>query len=716
MRYNTSYLFLLVMAGLISGCGKEGAGTSGNTDWGMYLGGPGTNQYSILDQINTTNVKELKVAWTYQSGDADSLNRSQIQCNPLIIDGILYGSSPALRFFALNASTGTELWSFDPWDNGYNQFGMGVNRGVAFWRKGEDKRLLFTAGSFLYCLNANTGQLIKAFGAEGKVDLHEGLGRDVSNMFISSNTPGVVFENLLILGTRVSESTGAAPGYIRAYNVLDGSIEWVFHTIPKPGEFGYDTWPEDAWERSGGANTWSGFSIDYERGWVFAPTGSAAFDFYGGDRHGQNLFANCILALDARTGERIWHYQTVHHDVWDRDLPAPPNLIRVTHNGKKVDAVAQITKSAHVFLLDRETGEPLFPVEEVAVPPSKLKGEKTWPTQPIPTKPPAFARNRMKAEGITQRTPEAHEYVKSIWAKLAEGDPFVPPTEEGTVVLPGFDGGGEWGGGAFDPETERFYINASEMPWILQMVPYQPETDNKLASKGRTIYNSQCILCHGKDLKGASIHTVPSLVNLNQRLDKATVVQTVSKGKGMMPAFAHLSDGQVDALAAFLLETQEVIDSKEDVQDAGSENEWPYPYVMTGYNRFVDQDGYPAITPPWGTLNAIDLGKGDIAWKVPFGEFPELAAEGMKNTGSESYGGPVVTKGGLLFIGATLDGKFHVYDKNNGDLLYEYQLPAAGYATPATYMVNGRQFVVIAAGGGKLGTKSGDSYVAFSLP
>ena len=591
---------------------------------------------------------------------------------------------------------------------------MGVNRGLAFWTDGSEKRLLVTSGSFLFCIDAANGRPIESFGKAGKVDLHEGLGRDVSKMFISANTPGIIFEDLLILGTRVSESTGAAPGYIRAYDVKTGAIRWVFHTIPKPGEFGHDTWPEDAWQRVGGANAWSGFSIDYERGWVFVPTGSAAFDFYGGDREGANLFANCILALDAATGERIWHYQTVHHDVWDRDLPAPPNLVTVNHDGRQIDAVAQITKSAHIFLLDRQTGEPLFPVEEVAVPASRLSGEKTWPTQPIPTKPPPFARNRMQEQDITRRTPEAYDYVKSIWDKLAEGDPFVPPSEEGTVVLPGFDGGGEWGGAAVDAETGMMYINASEMPWILQMVPFVAETDDRLASVGRTIYNSQCILCHGKDLKGASIHTVPSLVGLKDRMDKATLVQTVTKGKGMMPAFGHLPEERIDAIAAFLLETDEKIANPG--ARTNNKNDWPYPYSMTGYNRFRDQDGYPAISPPWGTLNAIDLNKGEIVWKKTFGTHPELTDSGMPATGSESYGGPVVTKGGVIFIGATLDEMFHVYDKETGKLLFQHKLPAAGYATPATYTAGGKQYVVIAAGGGKLGTPSSDAYVAFSLP
>ncbi|MEM9935696.1 MAG: PQQ-binding-like beta-propeller repeat protein, partial [Bacteroidota bacterium] len=379
-------------------------------------------------------------------GDTDPDGRSQIQCNPLIIDGVLYGSTPVLKFFALNAATGEEIWEFDPFEGQYDQFGMGVNRGMAYWASGRESRILFTAGSFLYSVDAKTGKPDVAFGENGKTDLHKGLGREVDDLFIVSNSPGVVFEDLLILGSRVSESTGAAPGHIRAFNVRTGEVEWIFHTIPQPGQFGYETWPEDAWRRIGGANAWSGMSLDKERGMVFVPTGSASYDFYGGDRQGDNLFANCIIALNAYTGERIWHYQTVHHDLWDRDLPAPPNLVTVVHDGKRIDAVAQITKSALIFLLDRETGEPLFPIEEVPVEASRLNGEKASPTQPIPTKPAPFSRHTIEEKDLNHLTEENFQYAKAIWANSLKGSPYIPPSEEGTFVFPGFDGGGEWGG------------------------------------------------------------------------------------------------------------------------------------------------------------------------------------------------------------------------------------------------------------------------------
>ncbi|MEM7658761.1 MAG: pyrroloquinoline quinone-dependent dehydrogenase, partial [Bacteroidota bacterium] len=414
-------------------------------NWPVY-GGLGSNQYSALNQINRDNVQQLELAWQFNSGDKDPQNRTQIQCNPLIVDGMLFGSTPTVKFFALNGATGQEIWRFDPFDGAYDQFGMGVNRGVAYWSDGQEARLLCSAADYLYCLDAKTGSLMADFGEGGKLNLRLGLGEDAQERFVSGNTPGVVYKDLLIMGMRVSEGTDAAPGFIRAFDVKTGALVWTFHTIPRPGEFGHVTWPEDAWQRVGGANSWAGVTLDEQRGIVYVPTGSASYDFYGGNRHGDNLFANCVLALDATTGERIWHYQTIHHDLWDRDLPAAPNLVRVTHNGQKKDAVAQITKHGYVFLLDRETGEPLFEVQEVPAPASSLPGELAAETQPLPVKPPPFSRQTLDADNVTNLSPEVRQWALDSLTKINPDTDFLPPSREGTIIFPGFDGGGEWGG------------------------------------------------------------------------------------------------------------------------------------------------------------------------------------------------------------------------------------------------------------------------------
>lgn len=700
------FTFLLLFF-ILAACHRE---EQQQYNWSAYQGGKEVNQYAPLQQIDKANVHQLQVAWTYQTGDADTQkNRTQIQCNPIIVDGVLYGSSAKLKFFALNAATGEPLWIFDPFEEeGYDAFGMGVNRGVAYWTDGTEKRLFITASSFLYALDATTGKLILSFGKAGKVDLREGLDRAVDGLFIVSNTPGIVYKDKLILGSRVSEAEGAVPGHIRAYNVKTGDRTWIFHTIPHPGEEGYETWSPSAWQLSGGANVWAGFSLDEKRGIVYAPTGSASFDFYGGDRLGSNLFSNTLLALNADTGERLWHFQTVHHDLWDRDLPAPPNLVTVQHNGKNIDAVAQITKSAFIFLFDRATGKPLFPIEERPVPPSDLQGEEAASTQPIPLKPSPFARTYIGEEDLTRRTPEAYAFVKAQWEKLRNGPYFVPPSEQGSILLPGFDGGGEWGGAAFDPESGNLIVNASEMPWVIQMLPHE----NIAGNQGRILYNNYCLSCHGKNLEGsAAFGGVPSLVGLKERLTRPEVIKIVQKGRGTMPAFGYLTEEKVHDIASFLLEEEE-----ETKEPLGDKKNWTYPYFFGGYNKFLDHEGYPAITPPWGTLNAVNLNTGELSWKVTLGEYPELVAQGLPPTGSESYGGPVVTSGGLVFMAGTLDEKFRAFDKDDGTLLWETKLPAAGFATPATYMVDGRQYVVIACGGGKLKQKSGDTYVAFALP
>lgn len=699
-------LFLAFAIFATSGCDRTDDG------WREYLG-RGSSQYSALDQINRKNVHKLEVAWVYRTGDADLENRSQIQANPIVVDGVLYATSAQLKVFALNAGTGEPQWTFDPFEGSYDLFGLGVNRGVTYWEHNGDRRILFAAASRLYAIDAGTGTPIESFGDNGSIDLREGLDRDIGELFISSNTPGVIYDNLLIVPTRVSEGSNSAPGHIRAYDVITGERAWIFHTIPYPGEFGYDTWPDGAWQRVGGANNWAGMTVDHGRGIVYVPTGSATPDFYGGARVGQNLFANTLLALDARTGERIWHYQVIHHDLWDRDLPAPPNLVTVTHNGTPRQAVAQITKSAHVFLFDRDTGEPLFPVEELEVTASDLPGEVAWPTQPVPTLPPPFSRQEFTENDLTDVSPEARASAFARLTRVRSGGQFVPPSREGTIVLPGYDGGGEWGGAAVDPQG-ILYVNASEMPWILRMVGLRVDGG---VSLGATVYANECLYCHGTDLQGDPLGVYPSLVAVSSRMSRQAIEAAVTNGVGSMPAHGYLSSDELEAVVAYISSEQDGTTPSESGVEATAASGIPTSgYTSTGYIRFLDDEGHPAIKPPWGTLTAIDLNDGSLIWQVPLGELDELTERGLPPTGTENYGGPIVSAGGVLFIGATKDQAFRAFNTNTGALLWETELPAGGYATPATYAVNGRQYVVIAAGGGKMGTKSGDSYVAFALP
>ncbi len=708
-----SCLFILIcMVIMMQSCNKkENTKFKAGKNWPVYLGDKHNSHHSPLTQINKENVKQLQVAWEYKTGDADPNGHTQIQCNPIIIDGIMYGSSPKLKIFALDAATGKQKWIYDP--AVATNFSMNVNRGVTYWEDGEDKRILFTAGPYLFALNADNGYPIQTFGIFGKASLKSKLGEWAQKLYVVSTTPGIIFGDLLILGTRVSEGAIAAPGYIRAYNVKTGKVQWTFRTIPKPGEYGYDTWPKDAYLSIGGVNSWAGFSLDEERGIVFVPTGSASYDFYGGNRKGANLFANCLLALDAKTGKRIWHFQTVHHDVWDRDLPSPPNLITVVHDGKEIDAVAQVTKSGFVFVFDRETGEPLFPIEERPVQQTDLEGEETWPTQPFPLKPPPFSGQSLTTENITDISKESHDYISGILNNVRTGEQFIPPSRQGSVIYPGFDGGGEWGGSAFDPNTNLLYVNANEMAWILTMVDLNPLNSDKPLSLGESTYMANCAMCHGPDMMGDVTGTYPTLKGVTNKYKEDEIENIIVNGKNFMPGWKHLGGNRIIAVMDFIAGRQESIDP----HTIGLEgNVGIVPFTHTGYNRFLDPYGYPAMKPPWGTLNAIDLNKGEIVWQVPLGEFKQLTEKGIPKTGTENYGGPVVTDGGLIFIGASKDEHFRVFDKTTGAEIWKYELPAGGYATPATYEVDGKQFVVIACGGGKMGTKTGDSYVAFSLP
>lgn len=690
--------------------------------WSAYGGSKENIHYSSLVQIDTSNVTQLKPVWEYHTRDADSV--SQIQVNSIVVGNTLYGVTPRLKLFALDATTGAQQWVYDPArpvKDDTPKIAINACRGVAYYEGSPgDRRLFYAVGSFLTGIDAKTGQLLNDFGEGGRIDLHNDLGRDTKDLYVVGTTPGIVYKDMLIIGCRVSEEAAAAPGHIRAYDVHTGKLRWIFHTIPGPGEEGYDSWEDkEAYKHIGGANSWSGFSLDEEKGVLFAPVGSASFDFYGGKRLGNGLFANCMLALDANTGKRIWHFQTVHHDIWDRDPPTPPVPVTIKKDGKTIPAVVQTTKTGFLFLLDRNTGQPLYPVEERPVPDTgALPGEKLSPTQPYSTGLPTFARQSLTEAELNHLVPDSsYQELKSRFAKYRTGSLFTPPSKEGTIIFPGFDGAAEWGGPAFDPETGLLYVNANEMPWVLTMIDaVAPPRANAttIGEAGERLYMTNCAACHGPERKGGG--NFPSLIGVNKKYTTDQFVTLISSGRRMMPAFKQLGVGEKEALAAFILEQK--AKQKKNFTDAGRKPEDPYfrlPYSATGYNKFLTKEGYPAVAPPWGTLTAIDLDKGVIAWRDTLGDYPEFKARGI-HTGTENYGGPVVTAGGLVFIAATSDAKIRAFNKRTGRLLWEADLPAAGFATPTVYAVNGKQYLVIACGGGKLHKHSGDCYLAFALP
>lgn len=671
-----------------------GWSTETDQDWSEYLGGPDRNHYSPLTQINESNVAQLKIAWTYALPDS-----GQMQANPITVNGILYSVSASVQAFALDAATGKEIWRFgDPLKNWAS-----TSRGLAY-AKG---RILYTAGPNLWALDAQTGKAIESFGDHGKVDLHTGLPKIAQDKFVISNTPGTIVGDVIIMPVRLSEGADAAPGDIRAFNIYTGKIAWTFHTIPYPGEKGYGTFPKDAYQNTytGAANNWAGMAVDKKRGIVYVPTGSAGYDFWGGNRKGQNLYANCLLALDAKTGKRLWHFQTTHHDIWDRDLPAPPNLITVNRNGKRIDAVAQITKQGFVFIFDRVTGKPLFNIIEKSVAKSGLPGEHVWPTQPFPVLPKPYARlsNEINVNDVSPYAKNRNELSAQL-AKLKRAW-YAAPSEQGTLILPGFDGGGEWGGAGADSEKGIIYINSNEMGWVQKMVKNKASNVNT----GEGLYLQNCANCHGADRKGNPGSGYPNLLGIEKKQKLSYIAQIIKQGKGMMPGFGHLSPEKQNAIASYIqgLTPKEIESTTSAIQ---------IPYQMTGYNKFLDQDGLPGLSTPWGTLNAIDMNTGKYLWKIPFGSEPALVNQGIKdNTGGENYGGPILTKSGLLIIAATKDATLRIYQSATGKLLASYPLPFASFATPSTYMVNGKQYIVVTCGGTKLGTPKGNVVMALSL-
>lgn len=704
---------MLVLVASISSMAQTAA------DWPAYNGNVNGDHYSPLKQINRRNVHRLQVAWSFDTGE-----KGQMQTNPLIIGGTLYGYTPSQKVIALDAATGKLKWEFDPGINGTQPA-----RGLAYWTDGKESLLFAGIMNFLYCIDPATGNQIASFGEGGRVDLRKGLGRDFETQSVVLTTPGVLYKDLIIVGGRNPETHPAPPGYIRAYDVHTGRQRWVFHTIPLPGEPGYETWPKDAWKTAGAANNWAGMALDQERGIVYVPTGSAVMDFYGGDRVGDDLYANCILALDAATGKLLWHFQGVHHDLWDRDFPSPPALFTVEHEGKQVEALAQTSKQGYLYLFNRITGEPLFPIHEHPYPASTVPGEVAAPTQPLPDWPEPFAqRQKLTEDMLTTRTPAAHAWAVQAFHDLRSNGQFYPMSVgQQTVVFPGFDGGAEWGGPAIDPVSKVLFVNENEMAWLGGLTPRE-----KASALGEQVYKDQCAMCHGDD-RGGDPPTFPSLVGIEKRMTVEKLTDAIRQGTGRMPSFPDVTGEHLQALLDYLRTDAAVPVKKEltaapaqigDAHAAGAvaraepEPEAQDAYTFTGYKKFLDLDGYPAIAPPWGTLSAIDLKSGRFLWNIPFGEYPELTKNGMTNTGSENYGGPIVTAGAVLFIGATVyDRKFHAYDTGTGKLLWEFELPFAGMATPSTYAIDGRQYVVTVSSGGR-DPKSpvGGAYIAFALP
>jgi putative heme-binding domain-containing protein len=864
------------------------------TQWGIYRGDKKGNQFAELAQINAANVHRLQRAWEYHTGDAGE--RTSMYSNPIIIDGRLYVCTPSLNAACIDAVTGEQIWFFDSSKHNANhQVMRGRNRGLVYWEGKQGQRIFVFVKHRVYVVDAVTGELVTSFGQGGHIDLRNDLGMDPSKASIECTAPGIVYQNMLIVASRVPEGYISTPGHIRAYDTVTGEFRWIFHTIPKPGEFGFDTWEFVEGEVYGGANAWGGFTLDEDRGWVFCATGSPTYDFYGGFRKGQNLFGNCVLALDANTGERVWHYQTVHHDLWDMDNPSAPVLVRLEHNGEAQDAVVQFTKMGFTFVLDRDTGEPLFPTPELPVPASTIPGEEAWPTQPFPTRPPPLNRLAVTEADLTRISPEAYAKAKTMFDRYAKGHIFTPPSLRGNILTPGTLGGVEWHGGAFDPFLNTIYVNSHESPSILRLrevIDPSGDQSSSPVGRGAMLYQLACAGCHKMDRKG-SLPLVRNLLT-SEKTDQE-MKKGIRNGQGLMPAFTQFSDRDINALIAFIrspadaqtavdstvsLEQQLLAEDPEslvraaleqgnaehgaivfhqphmacnkchlvadkdnplgpdltslpdettnlnivesvlepskairrgyepvtlllrdgrthtgfivqqrddavvlrepsangatvvipnsdiddrktgqtsimpvgqvnqlagrqqfldlvryliDIRDGGasranqlrpldSATELKIPaarvrYVIEGYDAFTGPGGEPALAPPWGTLNAIDLVNGEILWRVPLGEYPHLVEKGIRNTGALSFGGAVATAGGLIFIAGTPDEKVRAFEKHSGRLLWQYKLPAASYATPSTYMIDGRQYLVLSAGGGgKNGTKSGDSVIAFALP
>jgi len=727
--------------------------------WTDNGGGPDNSHFSALNQITKENVGKLEVAWSYPSNDTISY-----VWNPLIVGNMMYVLARNNSLVALDATTGKEIWIHEAL--------TGIApRGINYWESKDhkDRRLIFQKNSYLEEINADTGKSILTFGTGGIVNLREGLRRySTSGPLgrVQSNNPGKIFENLLLQGTSPGEGFLAPPGDLRAYDVITGALVWQFHTIPHPGEFGYDTWTKDAWLYAGGANTWGEISVDAKRAIAYFPTGSATYDFYGADRPGANLFGDCLIALDARTGKRLWHFQAVHHDLWDYDNTSAPQLITVMHKGKKVDAVAMAGKTGFLYVFNRVTGEPLWPIKETAVPWSDMPGEHAWPTQPIPTAPPPFSVETVtsKKKNPYVLTDEERTHWRQVVDSALNKGLFTPPSTRDTINMPGNQGGSNWGTTAANPAAGIVYVMGLNEPAILKLSKDMPRSNRFVggsAAQGRTIYERNCQGCHGVDLRGNGNY--PSLVDIMTREGVDTVRSTVNGGKGPMPSFsADLKENDMNDLLTFLSNPaaagggggrQAAQEEAEKLGGpvvasggapagqymaklgAGVRGNSPYgqmggpPYpegvdaaserYYTGYNIMGN-----IIKPPYSTLTAYDLNKGTIKWQVPVGDDLRALKEGAHDTGAIGIRvGMVTTSTGLVFM-AGGDMKIRAYDQETGKILWTAKLPGQSKGIPAIYEAGGKEYLVVNATsppGGRESPIRTDSdqprgYIAFALP
>jgi glucose dehydrogenase len=589
-------------------------------EWPFYGGDQAGTKWSAAADINRETVEKLEIAWSWKTGEKPfpelRTQPGSFENTPLMIDNVLYVSTPHNRVVALDAETGHELWAYDPraYDAGQPPNGTGfVHRGVAAWRDGGKLRIFINSRDRLICLDGRTGELVTSFGARGVISLVDGLRWTVDPKQYTNTSPPVVFKNIVIVGNGVADRLTYPkdpPGDVRGFDARTGRVLWTFHTVPQAGEPGNDTWEKDSWRTTGHTNVWAPMTLDESRGLLYLPVSTPSNDFYGGRRPGQNLFAESIVCLDAASGARKWHFQIVHHGIWDYDLPSPPNVVSIRPDGRSVDAVVQLTKQGLVFVFDRVTGTPVWPIEERAVPPSDMPGEHAWPTQPFPVKPPSIAEPGVTEDDAFDATPALHAGALAEIRKLRIGPLYTPPSVQGTLQRPGIIGGANWGGAAFDRASGRLFVKTSNQAHVARLAKPDPRP------------------------------------------------------------------GELEA-----------------------------DYARAGETAAEFMNGIPLLKPPYAHLTAIDLNRGAIAWRVPFGDLPSLRQHpALKDValpdvlGSPGAPGAIVTAGGLVFVGGG-DGALHAVDTDTGRELWKATLPRRSSATPMTYRArNGRQYVVIAVG------------------